>query len=69
MIQKYTLWDVRCDKCDNIFNVTNGKSVTSKTKLSLLTYIVDVVREGCIRVHNDEGLEQRNMLWGNTLIK
>lgn len=69
VVQKYTLWDVRCDKCDNIFNVTNGKSVTSKTKLSLLTYIVDVVREGCIRVHNDEGLEQRNMLGGNTLIK
>ena len=65
IVQKYTLWDVRCDKCDNIFNVTNGKSVTSKTKLSLLTYIVDVVREGWIRVHNNEGLEQRNKLWGD----
>ena len=66
LVSKYTLWDVRCNKCGNIFNATNGKSVTSKTRLSLLTYVVDVVREGWIRVHNDEGLEQRNMLWGDT---
>ena len=66
LVHKYTLWDVQCDKCGNIFNATNGKSVTSKTKLSLLTYPVDVVSDGWIRVHNDEGLEQRNMLLGDT---
>lgn len=66
IVQKYTLWDVRCDKCDNIFNVLDGHSVTSKTKIGLLTYLVDVVRDGWIRVHNDEGLEQRNKLWGDT---
>ena len=66
-VHKYTLFDVQCDKCGNIFDVTNGKSVTSKTKLSLFSYQVDIVRDGWIRVHNDEGLEQRNMLWGNTL--
>jgi hypothetical protein len=65
IVQKYTLWDVRCDKCDNIFNVLDGRPVTSKTKIGLLTYVVDVVREGWIRVHNDEGLEQRNKLWGD----
>ena len=66
VVQKYTLWDVRCDKCDNIFNVLDGRPVTSNTKIGLLTYVVDVVREGWIRVHNDEGLEQRNKLWGDT---
>ena len=65
VVHKYTLWDVRCDKCDNIFNVLDGRPVTSKTKIGLLTYVVDVVREGWIRVHNDEGLEQRNKLWGD----
>lgn len=66
LVKKYTIWDVHCEKCGNIFNATNGKSTTSKTKFSLLTYPVDVVADGWIRVHNDEGLEQRNMLWGNT---
>ena len=66
LVHKYTLWDVQCDKCGNIFNATNGKSVTSKTKLSLLTYPVDIVRDGWIRVHNEEGLEQRNLLLGDT---
>lgn len=67
IVQKYTLWDVRCDKCDNIFNVLDGRPVTSKTRIGLLTYVVDVVRDGWIRVHNDEGMEQRNKLWGETL--
>ena len=67
VVKKHTVWDVQCEKCRNIFNLTDGRSVTSRTKHSLLTYIVDVVGEdGWIRVHNDEGLEQRNMLWGNT---
>lgn len=66
IVQKYTLWDVRCDKCDNIFNVLDGRPVTSKTRIGLLTYVVDVVRDGWIRVHNDEGMEQRNKLWGET---
>lgn len=66
VVQKYTLWDVRCDKCENIFNVLDGRPVTSKTKIGLFAYVVDVVREGWIRVHNDEGLEQRNKLWGET---
>lgn len=67
IVQKYTLWDVRCDKCDNIFNVLDGRPVTSKTRIGLLTYVVDVVRDGWIRVYNDEGMEQRNKLWGETL--
>ena len=66
VVRKYTLWDVRCDKCHTIFKVTDGRPAASTGRFSLLTYAVDVVRDGWIRVHNDEGLEQRNMLWGDT---
>lgn len=65
-VRKYTLWDVCCDKCGNIFNVMDGRPVRSTTRHSLLTYVVDMVGDGRIRVHNDEGLKQRNILWGDT---